>query len=335
MPDIVQVVEDTWRIELRNGTRGPSSKGIRTMHITQKSAAVVTYTVPTVSLADPGAWQPSGGRSTAESTTHREACPTWCIDRDLRCGCDGDHWSDSGQVNSVTAINSLDVFLHQDRECHWQGRHEAEMDAEPHVLLRVYGAGGALDRDARMTAGEARNLAGLLMDAAGTLDGADAVDDARRSYGPAYGQFRMGLTPVLERRLHDLLAWADRRRIRIDERDLVGSNSNMAGCWLPDDNLIWIDHGLTVRQWVSTLAHECAHAFFEHVGTVPEQEDAANSWAAERLVSAEAFDRAAEQHGANDVRIAQELEVMVWVVKTLRCQRQQTHLHVSAANRSR
>lgn len=101
------------------------------MHITQKSAAVVTSTVPTVSLADPGARQTSGGRNTAKSTTHREACPTWCIDRDLRCGCDGDHWSESGQVNPVTAINSLDVFLHQDRECHWQGRHEAEMDAEP------------------------------------------------------------------------------------------------------------------------------------------------------------------------------------------------------------
>lgn len=98
-------------------------------------------------------------------------------------------------------------------------------------MLRVYGAGGALDRDARMTAGEARNLAGLLMDAGGTLDGADAVDDARRSYGPAYGQFRMGLTPVLERRLHDLLAWADRRRIRIDERDLLGNMASpRSGC---------------------------------------------------------------------------------------------------------
>jgi len=38
------------------------------MHITQKSAAVVTSTVPTVSLADPGSGQTSGGRSTAKST---------------------------------------------------------------------------------------------------------------------------------------------------------------------------------------------------------------------------------------------------------------------------
>jgi Zn-dependent peptidase ImmA (M78 family) len=44
---------------------------------------------------------------------------------------------------------------------------------------------------------------------------------------------------------------------------------------------------------------------------VPEQEEAANNWAAQRLVSAEAFDRAVEQHGGDDVQIARELEVMV------------------------
>jgi len=38
-------------------------------------------------------------------------------------------------------------------------------------------------------------------------------------------------------------------------------------------------------------------------------------------VSAEAFDRAVEQHGGDDVQIARELEVMVWVAKALRCAR--------------
>jgi hypothetical protein len=148
------------------------------MHITQKSAAVVTSTVPTVSLADPGAQQTSGGRSTAESTTHREACPTWCTDRDLRCGCDGDHWSESGQViatlgrrDSVAAIHSLDVCVHFDREWHWEGRLESEMDQQPCVLLHGVGAGGSLDAGARMTAGEARVLAALLLESAAALEG--------------------------------------------------------------------------------------------------------------------------------------------------------------------
>jgi len=140
--DFLPVVEDTWRIGLRNGTRGLSPKGIRTMHITQKSSAVVTSTVPTVNLADPGSGRASTVVDTAVSTRQLGACPTWCTDRALRCSCDGDHWSESGQViptlgrrESVATSDSLDVCVHFDREWHWEGRPESEMDQQPCVLL--------------------------------------------------------------------------------------------------------------------------------------------------------------------------------------------------------
>lgn len=97
----------------------------------------------------------------------REQCPTWCTDRDQPGGCDGMHWTAGdgvlptlGRIDDPLAGKILCVYLHQDRE-----------DAEPHVLLNVFGgAGGALDCDARMAAGEARVLAALLIDAAAALE---------------------------------------------------------------------------------------------------------------------------------------------------------------------
>lgn len=127
-----------------------------------------------------------------------EVCPTWCTDRDQSGGCDGMHWTAGdgvvptlGRIDHPAAVEILSVYLHQDRE--WVGldRDPDEMDVEPHVLLHVLGAGGALDSDARMTADEARQLARLLMAAAADLDGdADTsgvtvtdIDRAARALG--------------------------------------------------------------------------------------------------------------------------------------------------------
>ena len=45
--------------------------------------------------------------------------------------------------------------------------------------------------------------------------------------------------------------------------------------------------GATQRR--SVLAHEIAHAWFQHKGTTPGQEREASMWAARRLIDAEAF----------------------------------------------
>ncbi len=112
------------------------------------------------------------------TTEIRGRCPDWCRDRNRLEGCDGAHWNagDSitatqGRDGTVPAISTLGVYVHYDREWHYRGRRETEMDQEPHVLLHCMSPDASVDTDARMTADEARSLAGLLLDAASVLDG--------------------------------------------------------------------------------------------------------------------------------------------------------------------
>lgn len=113
--------------------------------------------------------------TTIEQALH-EPCPSWCDNRGDDC--DGNHWSQSGYVSAslnpgagVVHVDQLGVAAHFDREWHYKGRPENRMDQEPHVYLHAFSSNGEIDSDARMTAGEARRLAQLLLDAAALLDG--------------------------------------------------------------------------------------------------------------------------------------------------------------------
>jgi len=68
-------------------------------------------------------------------------------------------------------VDQIGVAAHFDRESHYKGRTESQMDQEPHVYLHAFSSNGEIDSDARMTAGEARRLAQLLLATAALLDG--------------------------------------------------------------------------------------------------------------------------------------------------------------------
>lgn len=98
--------------------------------------------------------------------------------------------------------------------------------------------------------------------------------------------------------------------------------------WIPECAVILLDHGLTVAQRRSALAHEIAHIDLRHA---PEragwfgmrQEREANELAARRLISVEAFaDAYAYSH--DDAQLAEMLNVDVGVIHV-----RVRHLHPS------
>lgn len=106
----------------------------------------------------------------------------------------------------------------------------------------------------------------------------------------------------------DPWAYAEAHRIRIEYRSKV--LPSRAGEWYQVQRRILVAHGLTVVQEGFVITHELGHAYHGHVGCLPAQERAANSWAADRLIDPERYVAAEAIYGQDLGSIADELGVM-------------------------
>lgn len=103
-------------------------------------------------------------------------------------------------------------------------------------------------------------------------------------------------------------------------------------CELPSDRdgeyehanrIIRLRPRMARRLYRSVLAHECAHAVFEDV-VVPDarlaerQETRADEWAAQRLISRDAYSAAEALHSGHVEAMAVELDVTVTLVRAFR-----------------
>lgn len=61
------------------------------------------------------------------------------------------------------------------------------------------------------------------------------------------------------------------------------------GAYSQADHSIILAEGLGFIQRRSTLAHECGHAYYRHLGSDPKQERQASVWAAKRLIDESEF----------------------------------------------
>lgn len=68
-------------------------------------------------------------------------------------------------------------------------------------------------------------------------------------------------------------------------------------------------YGLPYRYTRSFIAHELGHAHYGHKVSTPKNERQADSYAAQLLITEEAYRRAEEAYGTNIEKLAYELEV--------------------------
>lgn len=90
------------------------------------------------------------------------------------------------------------------------------------------------------------------------------------------------------------------------------------GEWWPEQQLIVMDSRLSRRQEYSTLAHECGHVALGHTECTDATQEAADRWAAQQLIDPHAYRRAERLYPQNWAMIAEELDVMEWVVRCWR-----------------
>lgn len=113
----------------------------------------------------------------------------------------------------------------------------------------------------------------------------------------------------------DPWGWAEEYRIQIEYRQMP---PRRWGSWYPAQGLIVLRPGLSVRQERWVLTHELGHAWLDHQGCLPGQERAADWWAADRLVSRDAYAAAESLYGRDLAAIAEELDVPPRAVRAWR-----------------
>lgn len=82
-----------------------------------------------------------------------------------------------------------------------------------------------------------------------------------------------------------------------------------AGRWYPAARLVTLQFGLTPLLERCVLAHELGHAHHGHTSSTPDRERAANRWAANMLLTAEAVAACADVHPHHPEKWCAELRV--------------------------
>lgn len=110
--------------------------------------------------------------------------------------------------------------------------------------------------------------------------------------------------------------------------DIVRHQGGEKGRWYPARRTISLRAGLPARAERCTLAHELGHAVLEHEAgahlpqwLVEKQERAADRWAAETLISEDAYRSAEASLGPHPGAIAVELGVTVHLLEIWRAPR--------------
>lgn len=88
------------------------------------------------------------------------------------------------------------------------------------------------------------------------------------------------------------------------------------GAWLPQYQRISLRHGMDDTTTLCTLAHEVAHAVYDHpADTTTRQEVRADMWAARRLIDPTKVIQAAHMYPHHSVMVAHELGVTVHLLR--------------------
>lgn len=110
--------------------------------------------------------------------------------------------------------------------------------------------------------------------------------------------------------------------------DVAWHTSGPKGCWFPERRTISLRRNLGACARRCTLAHELGHAVLDHTAgdglpewVVEKQERAADRWAAEHLISEDAYRSAETALGPHAGAIAAELGVTVHLLEVWRTSR--------------
>lgn len=108
-----------------------------------------------------------------------------------------------------------------------------------------------------------------------------------------------------------------RMGLTVTEQDLT--SLGVWGLYSRREHLIIINERLTARLKTAALAHELAHAIYEHDGhQTPAIEQQVNEMAARMLITREAYKRAEALYGCDVHAIANELDVALIMVESFR-----------------
>nr|DAH77158.1 MAG TPA: IrrE protein [Caudoviricetes sp.] len=88
--------------------------------------------------------------------------------------------------------------------------------------------------------------------------------------------------------------------------------------WNPAARTITVRYGLPYRYTRSFIAHELGHAHYGHKVSTPKNERQADSYAAQLLITEEAYRRAEEAYGTSIEKLAYELDVMPSIITAWR-----------------
>lgn len=94
-------------------------------------------------------------------------------------------------------------------------------------------------------------------------------------------------------------------------------SGNRIGCYISSKRRIYFDLNLTMAERRSVIAHELAHAYYEHQGNEPAQERLADTYAATLLVNPEWYAEL-EQVNHDAEWIAEEMNVAPWIITDYR-----------------
>lgn len=109
--------------------------------------------------------------------------------------------------------------------------------------------------------------------------------------------------------LFDPWEWCRKKGVRVEHELISGT-----GAWVPGRRAIVLNKGMTRRQQWCCLAHECGHVALGHWGYTLRQERQADEWAAGRLITPEAMERAEGVVGSSTWMLSDELDVAPWVI---------------------
>lgn len=108
-----------------------------------------------------------------------------------------------------------------------------------------------------------------------------------------------------------------RMGLTVTEQDLTALG--VWGLYSRREHLIIINEKLNTRLKTAALAHELAHAIYEHDGhQTPPVEQQVNEMAARMLISRDAYKRAEALYGCDVHAIANELDVALIMVESFR-----------------
>lgn len=111
-----------------------------------------------------------------------------------------------------------------------------------------------------------------------------------------------------------LLALAAKMGVTVHGAHLSGEK---IGCYVASKRRIYFDLSLTLPERRSVIAHEIAHAHYDHRGADPAQERLADSYAATLLVDPEWYAEL-EQISHDAEWIAEEMNVAPWIITDYR-----------------